>query len=90
MSAQWWWLSFCDASRPVGEQFLGVSIVGPAQSMGHASMLAWARGCNPGGEIVGGPVRPGGIEQLPEADRNRLLTRDEARAADRKMMGPPS
>lgn len=27
MMTQTWWLSFCDADRPVGDQFLGVAIV---------------------------------------------------------------
>lgn len=47
-----WWLSFADASRPVGQQLLGISIV-DAPDMATALKVAWATGCNPGGEVNG-------------------------------------
>jgi hypothetical protein len=45
-----WWLSFCDPERPEGERSLGACIV-PGASLEAAMKLAWASGCNPGGEI---------------------------------------
>jgi hypothetical protein len=56
MTAGWWWLSFCDPSRPTGQHSLGVAIVGAA-SFPEAVMVAHATGCNPGGEVMGHPVR---------------------------------
>lgn len=44
------WLSFCDATRPPGTQFLGVVLV-DAESLSEAITWAWLTGCNPGGEI---------------------------------------
>jgi hypothetical protein len=70
-----YWCSFADAALPQGEQFLGVCIVeahGPATAMA----VAWAHGCNPGGEIL--------CYILAESSRakyepyiNRLLSRRE-------------
>lgn len=74
-----WWLSFCDADRPKGEQFLGVAIVGPAGNIAEAAMQAHAHGCNPGGQVMGIelPDGPGDgygaiMERTP---RNVLLSR---------------
>jgi hypothetical protein len=46
-----WWMSFCDARRPQGEQFLGVCIV-RAHNEAEATRVAWQLGINPGGEIM--------------------------------------
>jgi hypothetical protein len=70
-----YWLSFVDTDRPEGDRFLGVAIVRGTDPVGAVEM-AWALGCNPGGEVmILGPV-PDGI-YAPE-DMGRLLTRDEA------------
>jgi hypothetical protein len=75
----WWWLSFCDISKPRGFQFLGVAIVGPAHDLSCAVSLAWARGCNPGGQVL---ARKISIEHVPVADRFRLLTSDDCDRID--------
>jgi hypothetical protein len=84
MSAQggmsWWWLSFADGERPKGEQFLGVVIVGEADSIVGASILAHALGINPGGEVLGAPIPPEYLATIAESDRGRLLTKTEAEA----------
>lgn len=68
----WFWLSFADATKPSGQQFLGVAIV---QALGTASALAasHARGCNPGGEVVTQecPIAWG---SPPPGSANRILT----------------
>lgn len=77
--AQWWWLSFCDTTRPKGEQFLGVAIVqagGIVSAVGEAHRL----GCNPGGEVQGWPMPLVPAEEW----RERLLSREEVEA-----MPPP-
>lgn len=78
-----WWLSFCDASRPEGSQFLGAAIVsGP--DIAFACMNAHALGCNPGGEVMG--------VQIPEGCKvaakwhGRLLNREECAALDAELM----
>jgi hypothetical protein len=69
----WWWLSFCDTSRPAGTQFLGTAVV-EAQSVSGALMQARRLGCNPGGEVKGFPF----VGTPDAAYCNRLLGRDEA------------
>jgi hypothetical protein len=69
----WWWLSFCDDSRPKGQQFLGACIVGPADSEMHAHMLACAYDCNPGGEIVFQPIPDDRMPRVVDSERNILL-----------------
>lgn len=81
----WWWLSFCDASLPKGEQFLGVCIIGPALDIEEAVILADANFCDPGGEVVGVAI-PREVEPLiPVSYRKRLLTRAEAEQFDEQM-----
>ena len=46
------WLSFADGSKPKGTQFLGACVV-EAPSFADAIQVAWAHGCNPGGECLG-------------------------------------
>jgi len=79
----WWWLSFCDAERPAGLQFLGVSIVGPADNIGVAAILAHGAGCNPGGEVQGIPIPDGIVERTPDSYRKRLLNREEILALEK-------
>ena len=73
--SSWWWLSFCDADRPKGRQFLGVAIV-QAVNFPAAVMEAHMRDCNPGGQIQGFELPPGRL--LPVESCNRLLTKAEA------------
>lgn len=47
----WWWLSFADPDRPKGEHFLGLCIV-PGGNPVQAGQIAWALGCNPGGQVA--------------------------------------
>ena len=80
--ATWFWLSFCDASKPKGSQFLGACIVGPAHTFLAAVALARAQGCNPGGEVAGAVIPPEIEPKIPATHRNRLLTRSEAEGMD--------
>ena len=85
--ARYFWLSFADADKPPGSQFLGVAIV-KASSIYAAIREAWRQRCNPGGEVRSLDLSEGakhdGIEgfHIPADYMNRLLTRDEALALD--------
>lgn len=74
-----WWLSFCDGHLPKGSQFLGACIV-EGDDVAEAAREAWARGCNPGGEVMGGPIDP--RIEVPWKWTNRLLTRKECEQFD--------
>ncbi len=60
----WRWLSFCNAERPKGTQFLGACLVDvdtdPADVRGSVKAAidrAWMLGLNPGGEVMTyGPI----------------------------------
>ena len=45
----YYWLSFCDAKQPEGEQFLGGCLI-DAEGVDDAIKKAWRRGCNPSGD----------------------------------------
>jgi len=45
------WLSFCDGSKPKGQQFLGV-VMTKARGVVHAVKHLHDIGVNPGGEVV--------------------------------------
>ena len=68
----WWWLSFADPDKPRGSQHLGVSIV-EGEDIYDASGVAWAYGCNPGGQILGYKLD---APPAPGLD-HRMLTKDE-------------
>jgi hypothetical protein len=77
----WWWLSFCDGSRPDGEDFLGACLV---KARGFLGAISEARrlGCSPGGEVKGvGPI-PLDAE-IQDGWTERLLTRAECAEFDR-------
>lgn len=74
----YYWMSFCDTSKPRGEQFLGVAIMGPAPIVGVAHLMSWVLGCNPGGECEIFQVPEDEVPNIPDAFRNRLLTKEEA------------
>jgi hypothetical protein len=50
-----YWLSFADARRPKGTQFLGALIL-PFDSFLVAVTESHRLGLNPGGEVVGAPI----------------------------------
>jgi hypothetical protein len=76
VSGEHWWLSFCDPERPKGKQFLGAAIV-EAGDMIEACRMAWALGCNPGGEVAGLAIPSDRIRFVASTWRNRLLTKTE-------------
>lgn len=83
---EWWWLSFLDPTRPLGQQRLGVSIVNMPEGSGMADVLnmAYLLGCNPGGEVRAQlfvEANNSGV-RVPEDFVGRLLTREEAQHLD--------
>jgi len=79
----WYYLSFADASRPKGEQFLGGLVIEAANAE-DAPMLAWLIGENPGGEVL--IVE---IEHVPpERYRGRLLGKEQLREIGGEMGDP--
>jgi hypothetical protein len=87
----YFYLSFCDANRPRGSQFLGASIV-PGGDTGDekydlaiAIREAWARGCNPGGEVAFRRVPEGVAAHIAPRWIGRLLTRAEAEEFGREI-----
>lgn len=71
----WWWLSFADATRPEGEQFLGAAVV-KGSDIVSAALVAKIMGCNPGGEVKGIAILEGRVPGRPW--RDRLLSKPEA------------
>ena len=76
---RWFWLSFCDADRPTGTQFLGACIV-RGRGIATAIREAHRQGCNPGGEVKVVEIPPERYPKPPWV--NRLLTKDEAMSDD--------
>jgi len=81
----WWWLSFADADRPEGEQFLGGLFL-RGSTLAGVITESHVRGLNPGGEVQT-------IELPPEVDvpapwAERLLSREEIAEMDRQMLDP--
>ena len=77
-SDSWFYMSFADASLPEGQQFLGGIYVRGA-TLPEALTRSHLLGINPGGEVKTiGPL-PSQVmdENVPEADRERLLSREE-------------
>lgn len=70
-----WWMSFCDMSKPQGQQWLGVIVVEELGPM-HAVNKTHELGINPGGDIAFARVQPGVVK--PE-HMDRLLSRAELR-----------
>jgi hypothetical protein len=81
------WLSFCDASRPKGSQFLGACIVTGSDVMSGACEAHRLK-INPGGEVVGVHIPHSKSDDARFARwRDRLLTRDECEVMDRELLG---
>ena len=78
----WFWLSFCDNSRPHGQRFLGACAV-QGVDVQHAIVSSWAHGCNPGGEILTCE-----IENIPPVGfLNRLLDHEQIAEMEAQMQG---
>lgn len=78
-----WWLSFADAEKLAGEQFLGVAIV-EAVDLPSAIKAAWALGCNPGGSVKGFKIDATQHTRLSlKLPVGKLLGPDAARDLDR-------
>lgn len=84
-AALWWWLSFADGDKPRGSQFLGCAVV-DGRTMADAMARAWRIGCNPGGEVLATPFPADAALGLESDDKYRLLTADESRALDDRIM----
>jgi len=78
MRERWWWLSFVDDERPVGQRCLGVTVV-EGRDFQSAVERASALGINPGGEVAGVELPPPLSEQYRHY-RGRLVSREEANA----------
>ncbi|MGI5216223.1 hypothetical protein [Nocardia sp. CA-290969] len=84
-----WWLSFVDPAKappleeqvPGGASFLGVCIV-PGENLTQAVSTSWFLGCNPGGELLGIPIRP--EVAIDPSWIGRLLSRDELEQLERE------
>lgn len=82
-----WWLSFCDAKRPEGQQFLGAVIV-PARGFREALAVSWILEINPGGECQGFQVNYApGANPIPEYFLERLLNQKEIDKVQRAVEG---
>jgi hypothetical protein len=68
----WWWLSFCDTSKPA-DGFAGACSV-EGSTLDDAVRRATDLGINPGGEVLGLPIHPSSIAMTPASWRRRLLT----------------
>lgn len=74
-----WWLSFV-ATREEGDRCVGVAIVAASDSI-SAVKVAWALGCNPGGEVLTQWVDPERAGRLSfDLPIGTLLTAVEGRA----------
>lgn len=71
MSKPWFYMSFCDVTKPKGQQFLGAATVQGDDEM-DAVKNSWVLGINPGGEIA--IVALGKIDQntMPETGKKYL------------------
>lgn len=71
---KFWWLSFADTQRPVGEQFIGGAIVRATHLM-EAVQAAHYLGISPGGKVIGSAI-PSNYH-VPPQFVERLLNSDE-------------
>jgi hypothetical protein len=67
-----WWLSFCDANKPDGKQFIGACIVSGTDFI-NAVENSHAKGCNPGGEVAGREMPAHLVMMVPTKMRDTLL-----------------
>lgn len=77
-----YYMSFCDVTRPTGQQFLGATLV-EAAGPTEAHVEATLRGLNPGGEIALVHIEVDSLDALPGRGRsylNRFVPREEVMA----------
>jgi hypothetical protein len=80
------WLSFCDPNRPVGQQFLGVTIVDIHDTNDDKTMVklaittAWLYEANPGGDCEAHRIHPS-KEDLCQPYVGRLMSKRELELA---------
>ena len=79
-----WWCSFVDPDRPAGSRFLGVVLARMPEgtTLPLVSAVLHGLGLNPGGEML---AYRWSWFPVPDNWVGRLLTKDEAGAADRWM-----
>lgn len=87
VESKFFYLSFCDASRPAGTQFLGACIVRASHLM-EAVQVAHLLGINPGGEVLGYPIPVFFLTAARAVDYpiEKLLTRPELEELDAKIL----
>lgn len=75
----YWWLSFVDANRPLGDRFLGACMVQAATDMGAVGRAHELK-INPGGSVaIAGPFQAETMSaQYRQQWCERLLSRAEA------------
>lgn len=79
-----YWLSFCDAEKPEGEQFLGAAIV-RAVCLSHAVAASHLSDCNPGGEVQGIAMPASLAARVTDEWLGRLLSREDIARFDAAM-----
>lgn len=80
---RFWYMSFCDAERPEGQQFLGSCFVA-AKTLSGALTASHRLKCNPGGEVKFYELPPG--TRLPAKWLTRLLAKDELDRMDNEFL----
>jgi hypothetical protein len=76
-------LSFCDARKPTGKQFLGACIV-PATDLIDAIKTSHLNGCNPGGEVLGHAIPTISAPRVKAHQIGVLMNREQAESFDRE------
>lgn len=82
MPESWWWLSFVDDNRPVGDRFVGGCWV-QGYTLRAVIYESHVNGLNPGGEVQASQC-PDGFE-VPDKWANRLLDRDDIKRMNRDL-----
>jgi len=72
----YYWLSFCDADRSEGEQFLGACLI-EADNIEDAIRKSHRRKCNPGGEIACVQIGAEYEKNIGRFKLNHLYSKDE-------------
>lgn len=80
---RFWYMSFCDAELPQGQQFLGGCFVA-AKTLSGALTVSHTLKCNPGGEVKFHELPPG--MKLPSKWLARLLSKDELDRMDNEFV----
>jgi hypothetical protein len=79
------WLSFCDPTKPKGEQFLGACVV-PGNNVGLGAAVAHSLGCNPGGEVAGMLIPDEQVPLIRPKWLARVLTKQECHDFDEELL----